>query len=147
MDMKLEVVVVPVSDVVRAKNFYQTLDFRLDLDYIDSDDFRVVQLTPPGSECSIVIGHGITSAVPGSTQGLQLVVADIDAARGELIGRGIEVSEPFHDAGGVFHHLTGIAHITGPDPEHRSYCTFAAFDDPDGNGWLLQEVTQRATGR
>jgi catechol 2,3-dioxygenase-like lactoylglutathione lyase family enzyme len=104
VEMKLEVVVVPVSDVDRAKGFYETLGWRLDADLVTGDDFRVVQLTPPGSECSIIIGKGITSAVPGSTQGLQLTVFDIDAARDELVGRGVDVSEAFHDVGGIFHH-------------------------------------------
>jgi catechol 2,3-dioxygenase-like lactoylglutathione lyase family enzyme len=147
MDMKLEVVVVPVSDVDKAKDFYQALGFRLDIDYIASGDFRVVQLTPPGSECSIIIGTGVTSAEPGSAQGLQLVVADIEAARAELAGRGAGVSRAFHDTGGVFHHAGTQGQVAGPDPQRRSYGSFASFSDPDGNGWLLQEVGQRAPGR
>ncbi len=147
VDMKLEVVVVPVSDVDRAKRFYQTLGWRLDADYAAGDDFRVVQLTPPGSACSIIIGKGVTSAVPGSAQGLQLTVYDIDAARDELIGRGVDVSELFHDEGGVFHHAGTEGRVAGPDPEGRSYGTFASFSDPDGNGWLFQEIKTRLPGR
>lgn len=147
MEMKLEVVVVPVSDVDRAKQFYEALGWRMDIDYIDGEDFRVVQFTPPGSECSIIIGKGITSAAPGSTEGLQLVVPDIEAARDELIGRGIEVSEAFHDAGGIFHHAGEAARVTGPDPDRSDYGSFASFSDPDGNVWFVQEVKQRAPGR
>jgi catechol 2,3-dioxygenase-like lactoylglutathione lyase family enzyme len=119
VEMKLEVVVVPVSDVDRAKRFYEMSGFRLDIDHVASEDFRVVQLTPPGSECSIIIGNGITSAVPGSVQGLQLVVFDIEAARAELVGRGVDVSEVFHDVGGVFHHSGTEGRATGPDPERK----------------------------
>jgi catechol 2,3-dioxygenase-like lactoylglutathione lyase family enzyme len=147
VDMKLEVVVVPVADVDRAKHFYEALGFRMDIDYVGDDDFRVVQLTPPGSECSIIIGSGITSAAPGSTEGLQLVVLDIEAARADLVGRGVDVSEPFHDVGGVFHHAGTAGRATGPDPERGDYGSFASFSDPDGNGWLLQEVKVRAPGR
>jgi len=147
MDMKLEVVVVPVSDVDRAKDFYKTLGFRLDVDHVADDYFRVVQLTPPGSECSIIIGNGVTSAAPGSVQGLNLVVFDIDAARADLINRGIDVDDVFHDVTGVFHHSGAEARVLGPQPEHHSYGSFASFRDPDGNGWLLQEVKQRAPGR
>lgn len=147
MDMKLEVVVVPVADVDRAKGFYESLGFRMDIDYVDGEDFRVVQFTPPGSECSIIIGRGITSAAPGTTDGLQLVVLDIEAARAELIGRGVEVSELFHDEGGVFHHAGTEGRVTGPDPERGDYGSFASFSDPDGNGWMLQEVKTRAPGR
>ena len=145
--MKLEVVVLPVADVDRAKSFYETLGFRLDIDYVGSEDFRVVQFTPPGSECSIIIGKGITSAPPGSTQGLQLTVLDIEAARAELAGHGVDVSEPFHDTGGVFHHAGDAERAPGPDPERADYGSFASFSDPDGNGWLLQEVKVRAPGR
>jgi catechol 2,3-dioxygenase-like lactoylglutathione lyase family enzyme len=147
MDMKLEVVVVPVSDVDRAKRFYETLGWRLDADFVTSPDFRVVQLTPPGSECSIIFGTGITSALPGSVQGLHLVVFDIEAARAELVGRGVDVGELFHDAGGVFHHAGAEGRVPGPHPERRDYGSFASFSDPDGNGWVLQEVKQRAPGR
>ena len=147
MDMKLEVMVLPVSDVDRAKRFYQTLGWRLDADFVVNEGFRVVQLTPPGSECSIIIGNGITSAVPGSVQGLHLVVFDIAAARAELVGRGTDMSEVFHDAGRVFHHAGNVGRVPGPDPERRDYGSFASFSDPDGNGWLLQEVKMRAPGR
>lgn len=139
VDMKLEVVVVPVSDVDRAKRFYEALGRRMDIDYVGGENFRVVQLTPPGSECSIIIGNGITSAVPDSLEGLQLTVFDIEAARDELVGRGVDV-EVFHDVGGVFHHAGSEGRVPGPDPERRDYGSFASFSDPDGNGWLLQEV-------
>jgi catechol 2,3-dioxygenase-like lactoylglutathione lyase family enzyme len=147
VDMKLEVVVVPVSDVDRAKAFYASLGWRLDADVLGDGGFRVVQLTPPGSACSIIFGSGITSAVPGSADGLQLVVPDIEGARAELAARGVEVSEVFHDAGGVFHHAGTAARARGPAPEHKTYGSFASFDDPDGNGWFLQEVTTRLPGR
>ncbi len=147
MDMKLEVVVVPVSDVDRAKEFYKALDWREDADFASSADFRVVQLTPPGSACSIIFGTGVTSAEPGSAQGLQLTVSDIDQARAELTERGVEVSEVFHDAGGVFHHAGTVERVPGPAPEHKSYGSFASFSDPDGNGWLIQEITTRLPGR
>ena len=147
MDMKLEVVVVPVSDVDRAKAFYEALGFRMDIDYVGDDDFRVVQLTPPGSECAIIIGEGITSAAPGSVQGLQLVARDIEAVREELVGRGADVSEVFHDKGGIFYHLDQAWRVAGPDPERGDYGSFASFSDPDGNGWVLQEIKTRAPGR
>ena len=147
MDMKLEVVVVPVSDVDRAKRFYGSLGWRLDADFVTGEDFRVVQLTPPGSECSIIFGKGVTSAVPGSVQGLHLVVVDIEAARAELVGRGVDVSELFHDIGGVFHHAGVEGRASGPDPGRRSYGSFSSFSDPDVNGWLLQQVKTRAPGR
>jgi catechol 2,3-dioxygenase-like lactoylglutathione lyase family enzyme len=146
-DMKLEVVVVPVSDVDRAKSFYQGLGFRLDIDYVGDGGFRVVQLTPPGSECSIIIGDGVTSAEPGSVQGLHLVVRDIEPARAELVESGAGVGELFHDAGGAFHHTGTEGRVSGPDPERNDYGSFASFTDPDGNGWLLQEVKTRAPGR
>jgi catechol 2,3-dioxygenase-like lactoylglutathione lyase family enzyme len=145
--MKLEVVVVPVSDVDRAKAFYESLGWRMDIDYVDGDDFRVVQFTPPGSECSIIIGAGITTAAPGSADGLQLVVRDIEAAREELVGRGVEVSEPFHDAGGIFHHAGEKDRVGGPDSKRGDYGSFMSFSDPDGNGWFVQEVKVRAPGR
>jgi catechol 2,3-dioxygenase-like lactoylglutathione lyase family enzyme len=145
--MKLEIVIVPVSDVDRAKAFYEGLGFRMDIDHINGDDFRVVQFTPPGSECSIIIGTGVTSAAPGSIEGLQLVVLDIEAARAELVDRGVEVSELFHDEGGVFHHAGTKGRVSGPDPERSDYGSFASFSDPDGNGWVLQEVKTRAPGR
>jgi catechol 2,3-dioxygenase-like lactoylglutathione lyase family enzyme len=147
VNLKLEVVVVPVSDVDRAKRFYQDLGFRLDADYVTGDDFRVVQLTPSGSPCSIIIGTGLTSAAAGSAEGLQLVVHEIEGARTELLRRGAEVSEVFHDVGGVFHHAGTNGRVSGPDPERRSYSSFASFSDPDGNGWFLQEVTTRLPGR
>ena len=140
-DMKLEVVVIPVADVDRAKRFYGDLGWRLDADFVIGDQFRVVQFTPPGSPCSIHFGTGITSAVPGSARGLYLVVSDIEAARADLVDRGVDVSEVFHRAG------PGRPPLTGPDPERRSYVSFASFSDPDGNGWLLQEVTVRLPGR
>ena len=145
--MKLEVLVVPVSDVDRAKAFYESLGFRMDIDHVAGKGFRVVQLTPPGSEASIIIGEGITSAAPGSSQGLQLVVADIEAARADLVGRGIDVGKVFHDRGGVFYHLGTEWQVIGPEPGRSDYGSFARFKDPDGNGWVLQEVRQRAPGR
>ena len=147
MDMKLEVVVVPVSDVDRAKRFYETLGWRLDADFATGQDFRLVQLPPPGSECAIIIGTGITSAVPGSADSLVLVVYNIEAARDELIDRGVDVSEVFHDVGNVFHHAGAAGRVTGPNSVHPNYGSFASFSDPDGNGWLLQEVKTRAPGR
>ena len=147
MDMKLEVVVVPVSDVDRARDFYKMLGWRLDADLTGDGDFRVVQLTPPGSACSVILGSGITSAAPGSADGLQLVVTDIEAARAELAGRGVEASEVFHDTGGVFHHAGDAARAPGPAPDHNSYGSFFSFRDPDGNGWFIQEITQRLPGR
>ncbi|PTL78835.1 VOC family protein [Vitiosangium sp. GDMCC 1.1324] len=146
-DLKLEVVVIPVSDVDRAKRFYGNLGWRLDADFVRDDGFRVIQFTPPGSPCSIIFGKGITSAVPGSAQGLHLIVSDIEAARAELVDRGVGVSETFHDAGGVFHHAGREGRLGGLDPQRRSYASFASFSDPDGNGWLLQEVTVRLPGR
>lgn len=146
-NMKLEVVVLPVSDVDRAKHFYESLGWRLDADFVPSKDFRVVQLTPPGSECSIIFGTGVTSAAPGSFQGLHLVVFDIEVARAELVDRGVEVSEVFHDIGGIFHHAGTEGRVNGSDPKRRDYASFASFSDPDGNGWVLQEVKTRAPGR
>jgi catechol 2,3-dioxygenase-like lactoylglutathione lyase family enzyme len=147
MDMKLEVVVLPVADVDRAKAFYQSLEWRLDADFQTGPDFRVVQLTPPGSACSIIFGTGVTTAAPGSVEGLQLVVFDIDAARDELAAHGVDVSEVFHDAGGVFHHGGTEGRVPGPAPEHADYGSFVSFDDPDGNGWIVQEVKTRLPGR
>jgi catechol 2,3-dioxygenase-like lactoylglutathione lyase family enzyme len=146
-EMKLEVVVVPVSDVDRAKGFYRGLGWRLDADLAVEDGYRVVQLTPPGSGCSIIFGAGVTSARPGSSEGLQLSVYDIDAARSELVERGVDVSEVFHDATGIFHHAGGEGRVDGPAPEHADYGSFLAFSDPDGNGWLLQEIKTRLPGR
>ncbi|MER9868136.1 VOC family protein [Mesorhizobium sp. M0136] len=141
LDMKLEVVVIPVSDVDRAKSFYSGLGWRLDGDFIVGDTFRGVQFTPPGSPASIHFGTGITTAAPGSASGLYLVVSDIEAARVELIGHGAEVSEAFHRTG------PGRPAVKGRDPERRSYSSFATFKDPDGNEWLLQEITTRFPGR
>jgi catechol 2,3-dioxygenase-like lactoylglutathione lyase family enzyme len=152
VDTKLEIVVIPVSDIERAKEFYGRLGWRLDADYDNGVDFRVIQFTPPGSGCSVIFGRNVTAAAPGFTQGLYLIVSDIEAARKELLGRGVAVSEAFHDAGGVYAgpdqpYLFGRRRVSGPDPEHRSYRTFASFSDPDGNGWLLQEITTRLPGR
>jgi catechol 2,3-dioxygenase-like lactoylglutathione lyase family enzyme len=141
VDMKLEVVVIPVADVDRAKRFYGGLGWRLDADFVVGDAFRGVQFTPPGSSCSIHFGTGITSAVPGSVRNLYLVVSDIEAARTKLVARGVDVSEVFHRAG------PGKPPVSGRDPERRSYSSFATFRDPDGNEWLLQEVTARLPGR
>jgi catechol 2,3-dioxygenase-like lactoylglutathione lyase family enzyme len=146
-EFRLEVVVVPVSDVDRAKRFYKGLGWRLDADLAVADGYKVVQLTPPGSACSIILGEGITSAAPGSSEGLQLTVYDIDAARADLIGRGVEVTEAFHDVTGVFHHAGTEGRADGPAPAHADYGSFAAFSDPDGNGWLLQEIKTRLPGR
>jgi catechol 2,3-dioxygenase-like lactoylglutathione lyase family enzyme len=138
-DMKLEVVTLPVSDVDRAKRFYESLGWRLDADLKISEEIRAVQFTPPHSNASVTVGKGLTTTEPGSVQRLELVVDDIDAARADLISRGVEVSEPFHRG------ETGVA--PGPDPERRPYLTYASFNDPDGNGWLLQEVKTRLPGR
>jgi catechol 2,3-dioxygenase-like lactoylglutathione lyase family enzyme len=152
VDTKLEIVVIPVSDVDRAKEFYGRLGWRLDADYDNGSDFRVIQFTPPGSGCSVIFGKNVTAAPPGSAQGLYLIVSDIAAARNELLGRGVEISDVFHDAGGVYAgpdepYLFGRRRVSGSDPEHRSYRTFASFHDPDGNGWLFQEITTRLPGR
>jgi len=147
LDMKLEVVVLPVADVDRAKRFYGDLGWRLDLDYAPGDDYRVIQFTPPGSGCSVIFGKNVTEAAPGSAQGLHLIVSDVAAARDQLLRRGIEISEPFHDPGGIFHHARAKDLAGGPNPQRKSYASYASFSDPDGNGWLLQEVTARLTGR
>jgi catechol 2,3-dioxygenase-like lactoylglutathione lyase family enzyme len=139
--MKLEVVVIPVSDVDRAKRFYSKLGWRLDADFVVGDAFRGVQFTPPGSSASIHFGTGMPSAVPGSASGLYLVVSDIAAAHAELVRRGVDVSEVFHRAG------PGQPPVSGPHPQRGSYASFATFRDPDGNEWLLQEVTTRFPGR
>jgi catechol 2,3-dioxygenase-like lactoylglutathione lyase family enzyme len=146
IDMRLEVVVIPVSDVDRAKRFYSDLGWRLDIDFIDGDDYRVIQFTPPGSGCSVIFGRNVTAALPGSVKGLHLIVSDIEAARADLIRRGIAISEPFHDTGGIFHHANGKRVASGPNPQRKSYASFASFSDPDGNGWVFQEVTARLTG-
>ncbi|GGX06539.1 VOC family protein [Streptomyces chartreusis] len=147
MDMKLEVVVVPVADVDRAKKFYAALGWRLDADVAPDAGFRVVQMTPPGSPASVIFGTSVTEQAPGSAQGLHLVVDDIEAAHAELERNGADPSEVFHDAGGVFHHGGTDARVPGADPKRGSYGSFLSFDDPDGNGWLLQEVTTRLPGR
>ena len=146
-EVKLEVVLLPVSDVDRAKRFYESLGWRLDADLAVDDGYRVVQLTPPGSACSIIFGEGVTSAPPGSSEGLQLTVYDIDEARADLIGRGVDVSEIFHDATGIFHHAGTEGRVSGAAPDHADYGSLAAFNDPDGNGWLLQEIKTRLPGR
>jgi catechol 2,3-dioxygenase-like lactoylglutathione lyase family enzyme len=152
VDMKFEIVVIPVSDVNRAQEFYGRLGWRLDADYDNGKDFRVIQFTPPGSGCSVIFGKNVTAAAPGSAQGLYLIVADIGAARDNLLRRGVKVSEVFHGGGDVYAgpdepYLFGRIRVNGPDPEHRSYRSFASFSDPDGNGWLFQELTTRLPGR
>jgi len=152
VDMKFEIVVIPVSDVDRAKEFYAKLGWRLDADYDSGKDFRVIQFTPPGSGCSIIFGKNVTGAAPGSAQGMYLIVSDIEAARKALLERGIEVSEVFHGAADVYAgpdepYLFGRIRVSGPDPNHGSYRSFASFRDPDGNGWLFQEITARLPGR
>ena len=152
LDMKLEVIVIPVADVDRAKQFYGGLGWRLDADFAFNDGFRVIQFTPPGSQASVIFGTNVTAAAPGSAKGLYLVVSDIEAARNELLSRGVKVSELFHGGGDVHKgadepHLFGSVRIGGPDPGHRSYLSLASFSDPDGNGWLLQEITARLPGR
>ena len=149
VDMKLEAVVIPVSDVDRAKEFYGKLGWRLDADFPFDNGFRVVQFTPPGSGCSVQFGTSITSAAPGSAQGLYLIVSDIEAARGELVARGVDVSEVFYPEtpGAQFRSDDTSGRVSGPAPDHASYSSFATFSDPDGNGWLLQEVTTRLPGR
>jgi catechol 2,3-dioxygenase-like lactoylglutathione lyase family enzyme len=150
IDMKFEIVVIPVSDVDRAKEFYGSLGWRLDADYA-TDNFRVIQFTPPGSGCSVIFGKNVTAAAPGSAQGLYLIVSNIAAVRDELLGRGVKVSEVFHNEGVYVGpdepYLFGRLRVSGPDPEHRSYRSFASFHDPDGNGWLFQEITARLPGR
>ena len=151
VDMKLEVVVIPVSDIDRSKQFYTSLGWRLDADFASGEEWRVIQFTPPGSECSVIFGKNVTAAAPGSAQGLYLVVSDIKAAREELRRRGVAVSEVFHagseHAGIDEPYLFGRLRVNGRDGEHRSYYSFASFSDPDGNGWLFQEVTTRLAGR
>jgi catechol 2,3-dioxygenase-like lactoylglutathione lyase family enzyme len=151
VDMKFEIVVIPVSDVDRAKEFYSKLGWRLDADFDNGKDFRVIQFTPPGSGCSIIFGRNVTTAAPGSAQGLYLIVSDIQAARKALIERGVQVSEVFHNdgvyAGSDDAYIFGRVRVAGADPEHRSYRSFASFRDPDGNGWLFQEITARLAGR
>lgn len=149
MDMKLEVVVLPVADVDRARRFYQMLGWRLDADFPFDNGVRIVQLTPPGSQCSVQFGTNITSAAPGSAQDLYLIVSDIEAAREELLAKGVDVSEVFHEGrpGARFQHNGTSGRISGAEPERATYRSFATFSDPDGNGWLLQEITTRLPGR
>jgi len=152
VDAKLELVIIPISDVDRAKEFYAKLGWRLDGDFAHAEDWRGIQFTPPGSACSVIFGKNVTAAVPGSAQGMYLIVSDIQAARDELLRRGVEVSEVFHDgdevhAGKDEPYLFGRKRVSGLDPEHRSYRSFASFHDPDGNGWVLQEITTRLPGR
>jgi catechol 2,3-dioxygenase-like lactoylglutathione lyase family enzyme len=151
VDMKFEIVVIPVSDVDRAKEFYAKLGWRLDADYDDGKGYRVVQFTPPGSGCSVIFGRNVTAAAPGSVEGLYLVVSDIEAARKAMLDRGVQISEVFHNdgvyAGTDEAYLFGRVRVSGPDPDRRSYRSFASFRDPDGNGWLFQEITARLAGR
>jgi len=147
VEMKLEVVVLPVSDVDRAKRFYERLGWRLDADLSVKDGFRVIQMTPPGSPASVIFGAGITSAAPGSAESLVLVVDDIEAARAALAARGADVSEVFHDETGIFHQAGTTGRVPGPAPARGSYGSWASFSDPDGNEWYLQEITTRLPGR
>lgn len=152
LDMKFEIVVIPVSNVDRAKDFYAKLGWRLDADYAHENDFRVIQFTPPGSGCSVIFGKNVTPAAPGSAQGLYLIVTDVEAARAELLRLGVHVSEVFHGASDKYvgpdePYLFGSIRLAGPDPQHGSYRSFASFKDPDGNGWLFQELTTRIPGR
>jgi len=151
VNMKFEIVVIPVSDVDRAKEFYAKLGWRLDADYDNGKDFRIIQFTPPASGCSVIFGKNVTPAAPGSAQGLYLIISDIQAARKELLDRGVQISEVFHNegvyAGTDEPFLFGRVRVSGLDPEHRSYRSFASFRDPDGNGWLFQEITTRLAGR
>jgi catechol 2,3-dioxygenase-like lactoylglutathione lyase family enzyme len=147
IEMKLEVVVIGVSDVDRAKAFYEKLGWRLDADFAKGDTFRGIQFTPPNSPTSIIFGRGITAATPGAVQSVTLAVSDVEAARADLITRGIEVSEVFHFAAGPFNDAEPKPRVSGRDPEGRSYYSFASFQDPDGNGWLLQEIQTRLPGR
>jgi catechol 2,3-dioxygenase-like lactoylglutathione lyase family enzyme len=152
VDMKFEIVVLPVSDADRAKEFYAGLGWRLDADYDNGKDFRVIQFTPPGSWCSVIFGKNVTGAAPGSAQGLYLIVSDIAAARDNLLSRGVKISDVFHGGNDVYAgpdapYIFGRIRVAGADPEHRSYRSFASFSDPDGNGWLFQEIKQRLPGR
>jgi catechol 2,3-dioxygenase-like lactoylglutathione lyase family enzyme len=147
VDMRFEVVVIGVSDIDRAKAFYENLGWRLDIDAAKSDDFRAVQLTPQNSEASIIFGKGVTSAKPGSAHNLVLAVDDVEVAHDDLIARGVDVSEVFHYAGGPFNNVGENPRVSGRDPQGRSYFSFASFEDPDGNGWLLQEIQTRLPGR
>ena len=151
VDLKFEIVVIPVSDVDRAKEFYSNLGWRLDIDAGNGKDYRIVQFTPPGSACSIIFGKNVTAAAPGSVQGLYLIVSNIEAACNELRSLGVQISDAFHGDVGVYDgtdepFLFGRRRVSGPDPAHTSYRSYASFHDPDGNGWLLQEVTTRLPG-
>jgi catechol 2,3-dioxygenase-like lactoylglutathione lyase family enzyme len=149
--MKLELIVIPVADVDRAKQFYASLGWRLDAEFAAGDELRIIQFTPPGSACSVIFGKNVTPAEPGSAQGLYLIVSDIDAAREQLLAQGAKVSSIFHSeavpTGSDEPYIFGRLRVEGPDPAHQSYRSFASFRDPDGNGWLLQEVTTRLPGR
>jgi len=147
MKQSVSLVTLGVTDYARAKAFYESLGWRLDADFPGADGFRVVQFTPPGSECSVIFGQGVTNMAPGSINGLQLTVTDIGAARSDLAARGVDVTEPFHDEGGVFHHAGTEGRVPGPDPEGSSYGSFLCFDDPDGNEWFVQEIRERLPGR
>jgi catechol 2,3-dioxygenase-like lactoylglutathione lyase family enzyme len=152
IDMKLEIVIIPVADLDRSKEFYGRLGWRLDADHDNGKDFRVMQFTPPGSGCSVIFGKNVTAAAPGSVQGLYLIVSDIEVARNELIRRGIKVSEVFHGGNNLYDgpdepYLFGRIRVNGPEPARSSYRSFASFSDPDGNGWLFQEITTRLPGR
>lgn len=146
-DFKLEAVVIPVSDVGRADRFYRGLGWRVDADIVTDAGGRILQFTPPGSPCSILLGDGLTPSPPGTAQFLHLIVSDIEAARAELIGKGVSASAVFHDAGGGYNRFDPAVRADGPDPERRSYASFVTFNDPDGNGWVLQEITTRFPGR
>lgn len=147
MDMKLEAIVIPVSDVDRAFAFYGKLGWRLDADIRTADGGRILQFTPPGSPCSILMGTGLTPSQPGSTQFVHLIVSDIVAAQADLVAHGVDASEVFHDAGGGYNRFDPAVRASGPDPERRTYASFVTFSDPDGNGWVLQEITTRFPGR
>jgi catechol 2,3-dioxygenase-like lactoylglutathione lyase family enzyme len=147
VDMKLEVVIVPVANVDRTKEFYKSLGWREDADFAPAPDYRVVQVTPPGSDCSVIFGSGITSAAPGSAEGLMLAVSDIEAARKELADHGVDIGEVFHPADGGFIHAGGAARARGPAPDRSTYGSYLSFSDPDGNVWFVQEVTTRLPGR
>src|SRR4051794_23799231 len=152
VDQRLEVIVISVSDVDRAKAFYARLGWRLDADFASGDGWRVIQFTPPGSACSVIFGKNVTPAAPGSAQGLYLIVSDLEAARQDLLARGVKISEPFHGGGDIHAgadepYLFGSVRLNGADPKRGSYSSFASFRDPDGNGWLFQEITARLPGR
>lgn len=143
ISMRFELVVLPVSDIDRAKRFYANLGWRLDIDHTAGDDLRIIQFTPPESDCSIMFGKNITAERPGSVQGLHLIVPNLALVCDELLRRGIAVSEPFHDGGGIFHRVGPEGHVKGFNPRRKSYASYASFSDPDGNGWVIQEVTAR----